>query len=44
MSSSLYLANHPARFWQLKLTPEPAESSWEEAARAAAPVLPERFT
>lgn len=44
MSSSLYLANHPARFWQLKLTPEPAESSWEEAARAAAPVLPERVT
>jgi hypothetical protein len=44
LSSDLYLANHPARFWQLRLTPEPAGDAWEDAARASASVLPARVT
>jgi peptidoglycan/xylan/chitin deacetylase (PgdA/CDA1 family) len=44
VSSGLYLANHPARFWQLRLSPEPSESSWQEAARTAASVLPDRVS
>ena len=33
MSSDLYLANHPSRFWRLQLSPEPSAEDWEEAAR-----------
>ena len=40
MSSDLYRANHPARFWRLRLTPEPSAGDWEEAAAEAAQVLP----
>jgi hypothetical protein len=40
VSSDLYLANHPSRFWRLQLSPEPSAEDWEEAAREAARVLP----
>ncbi|MBJ7612571.1 MAG: hypothetical protein DLM67_07645 [Candidatus Nephthysia bennettiae] len=40
MSSDLYLANHPSRFWRLRLSDEPSAEDWEDAARDAAGVLP----
>ncbi len=40
MSAELYLANHPARFWRLRLSPDPSARDWEDAAREAAQVLP----
>lgn len=40
MNGSLYAANHPALFWRPLLQPEPEPETWEEAARAAAEVLP----
>ncbi len=44
MSADLYLANHPSRFWQLRLSPEPTAENWEDAAREAAVVLPPRVS
>ena len=41
MSASLYAPNRPASFWRPLLEAEPSPEAWEEAARAAAPRLPE---
>jgi hypothetical protein len=40
MTKGLYIGNHPARFWRLRLKPEPSREEWAVAAAAAAPVLP----
>jgi len=40
MSAGLYAGNHPARFWQPLLAPEPDEALWDAAIRRAAAVLP----
>jgi len=36
----LYRANTPARFWRLRLSPEPTPAQWVSAIRAAAKMLP----
>lgn len=41
MNTDLYLNNHPARFWQLRLQSEPSPELWRTAALAAATELPE---
>jgi len=40
VSAGLYAANHPARFWRPLLPAEPRPWEWEQAALAAAAVLP----
>src|SRR5262245_37255056 len=40
MSTSLYAANHPARFWRPIVVPEPDAAQWDTAIRRAAAVLP----
>jgi hypothetical protein len=42
MSAGLYAANHPSSFWRPLLAPAPSPLMWEQAAGAAAGLLPER--
>jgi hypothetical protein len=39
--TGLYAANHPAAFWRPLLRPQPPAGLWEEAAAAAAGLLPD---